>query len=105
MFQVTTLDLSMIGNLIDTANQAGANSVSGITFGLENPDPVKQQALTQAAKQATTTIPIVMNGVGDAIRAGFVTSLAHPGGNITGNTLLGPEVGVKRLQLFSRPQR
>src|SRR6516164_6827633 len=35
---------------------------------------------TQAAKQATTTIPIVMNGVGDAIRAGFVTSLAHPEG-------------------------
>jgi putative ABC transport system substrate-binding protein len=55
---------------------------------------------TQAAKQTTTTIPIVMNGVGDAIRAGFVTSLAHPEGNITGISLLGPEVGVKRLQLL-----
>src|SRR6516225_10324779 len=41
---------------------------------------------TQAAKQATTTIPIVMAGIGDPIRAGFVASLAHPGGNITGNT-------------------
>jgi putative ABC transport system substrate-binding protein len=55
---------------------------------------------TQAAKQATTTIPIVMTGTGDAVRAGFVTSLAHPGGNITGISLLGPEVGVKRLQLL-----
>jgi len=55
---------------------------------------------TQAAKQATTTIPIVMAGIGDPIRAGFVASLAHPGGNITGNTILGPEVAGKRLQLF-----
>jgi ABC transporter substrate binding protein len=39
---------------------------------------------TQAAKQATTTIPIVMSGIGDPVRAGFVASLAHPGGNITG---------------------
>jgi putative tryptophan/tyrosine transport system substrate-binding protein len=57
-------------------------------------------AATQAAKQATTTIPIVMAGIGDPIRAGFVASLAHPGGNITGNTILGPEVAGKRLQLF-----
>src|SRR5215475_13870480 len=55
---------------------------------------------TQAAKQATTTIPIVMASTGDPIRAGFVASLAHPGGNITGNSILGPEVGVKRLQLL-----
>ena len=55
---------------------------------------------TQAAKQATTTIPIVMAGIGDPIRAGFVASLAHPGGNITGNTILGPEVAAKRLQLL-----
>jgi putative ABC transport system substrate-binding protein len=55
---------------------------------------------THAAKQATTTIPIVMTGVGDAVRAGLVTSLAHPGGNITGISILGPEVGVKRLQLL-----
>jgi putative ABC transport system substrate-binding protein len=55
---------------------------------------------TQAAKQATKTIPIVMTGIGDPIKAGFVASLAHPGGNITGNTILGPEVAGKRLQLF-----
>src|SRR6516164_9710072 len=57
-------------------------------------------AATQAAKQATTTIPIVMVGIGDPIRAGFVASLAHPGENITGNTILGPEVAPKRLQLL-----
>jgi putative tryptophan/tyrosine transport system substrate-binding protein len=57
---------------------------------------------TQAAKQATTTIPIVMMGIGDPVRAGFVASLAHPGGNITGNTVLGPELAPKRLQLLKR---
>lgn len=55
---------------------------------------------TLAAKQATTTIPIVMMGVGDPVGAGLVTSLARPGGNITGNTILGPEVAGKRLQLL-----
>jgi len=55
---------------------------------------------TQAAKQATTTIPIVMAGIGDPVRAGFVASLAHPGGNITGNSILGPELAPKRLQLL-----
>ena len=55
---------------------------------------------TEAAKQATTTIPIVMAGIGDPVRAGFVASLAHPGGNITGNSVLGAEVGGKRLQLL-----
>jgi putative ABC transport system substrate-binding protein len=57
-------------------------------------------AATRAAQQATTTIPIVMIAVGDAVRAGFVASLSWPGGNITGNTLLGPEMITKRLQLF-----
>jgi putative ABC transport system substrate-binding protein len=55
---------------------------------------------TLAAKQATTTIPIVMMGVGDPVGAGLVSSLARPGGNITGNTILAPEVAGKRLQLF-----
>jgi putative ABC transport system substrate-binding protein len=51
-----------------------------------------------AAKAATTTIPMI--GVGDVVRTGLVQGLAHPGGNITGNTILGPEVQPKRLQLF-----
>jgi putative ABC transport system substrate-binding protein len=53
-----------------------------------------------ATKAATTTIPIVMIGVGDVVRTGLVQGLAHPGGNITGNTILGVEMQSKRLQLF-----
>jgi ABC-type uncharacterized transport system substrate-binding protein len=55
---------------------------------------------TAAAKQATTTIPIVMVGTGDPVQSGLVASLARPGGNVTGNTILGPEVIAKRLQIF-----
>jgi putative tryptophan/tyrosine transport system substrate-binding protein len=57
-------------------------------------------AATRAAKQATTTIPIVMIAVGDPVRAGFVASLARPGANITGNTILGTEMSAKRVQLL-----
>ena len=55
---------------------------------------------TRAAQQATTTIPIVMIGIGDPLGAGLVSNLARPGGNITGNTILGPDVASKRLQLL-----
>src|SRR5215475_9544237 len=55
----------------------------------------------QAAKNATKTIPIVMMGVGsDPVRAGFVESLARPGGNVTGLTALNRELGGKRLELL-----
>src|SRR5262245_1018366 len=57
-------------------------------------------AAAAAAKQATTTIPIVMLAIGDPVRSGLVASLARPGANITGNTILGPEIAAKRLQLF-----
>ncbi|MDZ4345175.1 MAG: ABC transporter substrate-binding protein, partial [Candidatus Binatia bacterium] len=54
-----------------------------------------------AAKNATKTIPIVMMGEGiDPVAAGFVESLARPGGNVTGLTNLGPELGGKRLELL-----
>jgi putative ABC transport system substrate-binding protein len=57
---------------------------------------------TQAAQAATRTIPIVMIGVGDPVRAGFVASLAHPDRNVTGTSLLGPDVAPKRLQLLKQ---
>jgi putative tryptophan/tyrosine transport system substrate-binding protein len=53
-----------------------------------------------AAKNATTTIPIVMISIGDPVRAGFVASLARPGGNMTGNTILGPDLSAKRIQIL-----
>jgi len=56
--------------------------------------------VTQAAKRATASIPIVMVGVGDPVKAGLVIGLGHPRGNVTGNTILGPDIGAKRLQLL-----
>ena len=57
--------------------------------------------LIRAAKNATKTIPIVMLGVGsDPLEAGHVESLARPGGNFTGVTVLGRELGGKRLELL-----
>ena len=53
-----------------------------------------------AAKKATKTIPIVMGVVGDALGTGLVNSLARPGGNVTGLTLLGPELSGKRLEIL-----
>ena len=53
-----------------------------------------------AAKKATSTIPIVMLGAADAVGSGFVSSLAHPGGNITGTTNIMPELSGKRLELL-----
>jgi putative tryptophan/tyrosine transport system substrate-binding protein len=55
---------------------------------------------TRAAKQATTTIPIVMLQDNDPVGSGFITSLARPGGKITGLSTLRPEISGKRLELL-----
>jgi putative ABC transport system substrate-binding protein len=55
---------------------------------------------TRSAKEATNTIPIVMANDNDPIGNGFVASLAHPGGNITGLSRLAPELSGKQLELL-----
>src|SRR6516165_11679423 len=50
-----------------------------------------------AVKQATTTIPIVFAGTSDPVRTGFAASLARPGGNLTGLSLMAPDLAGKRL--------
>jgi putative tryptophan/tyrosine transport system substrate-binding protein len=54
----------------------------------------------QAAQQATRTVPVVAISLGDPVAAGLVASLARPGGNITGNTILGTDIVTKRLQIL-----
>ena len=53
-----------------------------------------------AAKRATTTIPIVMANAGDPLGSGLVASLARPGGNVTGMSLMAPDLGAKRLEML-----
>jgi putative tryptophan/tyrosine transport system substrate-binding protein len=53
-----------------------------------------------AAKRATSTIPIVMANAGDPLGSGLVSSLAYPGGNVTGLSLMAPDLGGKRLELL-----
>src|SRR6266536_231608 len=53
-----------------------------------------------AAKRVTTTIPIVMANAGDPLGSGLVSSLARPGGNVTGLSLMVPDIGGKRLELL-----
>jgi ABC-type uncharacterized transport system substrate-binding protein len=53
-----------------------------------------------AAKSATTTIPIVMTNAADPVGVGLISSLARPGGNVTGLASLSPELGTKRLEIL-----
>jgi len=57
-------------------------------------------AATAAARQATSTIPIVMTHAGNPVGSGLVASLAHPGGNVTGTTSMVPDLGVKQVEVL-----
>jgi len=57
---------------------------------------------TLAVKQATTTIPIVMTSSSDPVQVGLVASLARPGGNVTGLSIVAPELEGKRLQIIQQ---
>ena len=61
---------------------------------------VDSTVATRAAKRATSTIPIVMAIVADPVGSGLVASLAHPGGNVTGLSIMTTELSAKRLQLL-----
>jgi putative tryptophan/tyrosine transport system substrate-binding protein len=55
-----------------------------------------------AAKHATTTIPIVMTSAGDPLGSGLVSGLPRPGGNVTGLSLMSPDLSGKRLELLKQ---
>jgi putative ABC transport system substrate-binding protein len=59
-------------------------------------------ASARAATQVTRSIPIVITNVADATAMGLVASFARPGGNVTGVSVMGPEVVPKSLELFKR---
>jgi putative ABC transport system substrate-binding protein len=67
-----------------------------------NPDVIVAFAAsaTAAARQATSTIPIVMLHAGNPVGSGLVSSLAHPGGNVTGTTSMVPDLGAKQVELL-----
>jgi len=62
--QVTTTVVGRVGPLIDAANQAGANNISGPYYGLQNPDPEVQLALAAASKQALAHAAAIASGLG-----------------------------------------
>jgi len=83
------------GNIEQLANFATELARIGVDLIVVPNTPV-----ARAARQATTTIPIVAAAMGNPVADGLVSSLARPGGNVTGLTFLGPELTSKRLQLL-----
>jgi len=78
--QVTTGNLNLVGPLIDAANQAGANNISGPSYSLQNSEPYQQQALTAATKQALSHAGAIATGLGSKV--GGVIS-AQEGSTVT----------------------
>jgi putative tryptophan/tyrosine transport system substrate-binding protein len=86
-----------------------AERLAALTSNAENLARLKVDAIVavadpavEAARRATSTIPIVMLAVGDAVGTGFISSVARPGGNITGIGALSVELSGKRLELLKQ---
>jgi uncharacterized protein YggE len=78
--QVKMNNVALIGPIIDAGNRAGANSISGPSFGLQNPEPQKLQALAAAAKEALSHASAIASGLG--VKTGAVLS-AQEGVTVT----------------------
>ena len=91
-----TFDIRFTEGRLDTMPEAAAALVkSGVDLIFTS-----QEAATKAAREATTTIPIVFTLVGDPVGAQFVRSLARPGANVTGVSSLQTELMAKRLEVL-----
>jgi putative tryptophan/tyrosine transport system substrate-binding protein len=122
---LSVLSLSAMADRVNAFRQGlhdleyieGKNIVMEWRYGEEKPDRVSDLATelvrlkvdgivsggnsaTEAAKKATSTIPIVMTQATDPVASGFVASLARPGGLITGLSRLAPQIGGKRVELL-----
>src|ERR1700694_4820552 len=113
----TTFIAPFVGKLEELGYLEGKNLVIERKFGEGNSERLKEFAADLvrqhvdvivtigtpagfAAKQATSTIPIVFGAISDPVGVGLVTSLARPGGNATGNSLMAPELSAKRLDIL-----
>jgi putative tryptophan/tyrosine transport system substrate-binding protein len=101
--ELAKLGFSEGRNLVLDARVGDAAAMAGMARELVLADPDAIIAVgpdaTRAARQATTTVPLVVFGP-DPMRSGWATSLAHPGGNVTGVTMLAVELDGKRLDLL-----
>ncbi len=94
--QVTTANLNLVGPLIDAANGAGANSINGPIYSLQNSDPFHQQALTAATKQALAHATAIAAGLG--LKTGAVISAQEGGTTAPPVVLAGAPSGGTPIQ-------
>jgi uncharacterized protein YggE len=104
--EVTMTDLSLIGRTIDAASQAGANNVQGLQFSIQDEEPVRQQALGLATKQAKAHAQAIASGIGASLGAvvqaqeggavAVVRSLAN--GPVAGAAQTPIETGLVQIQ-------
>jgi len=100
-FQVTLTDLTLIGRVIDAANQAGATSVGGLTLGLQNPSPSLQQALAAASKQALANAGAIASGLGG--KTGAVISAQQASAYTPVLAVVGTAAGPAATQVQTGP--